>query len=451
MKIPDKHSEILQILHKNGFKSYIVGGAVRDYLMNKHSIDFDIATSAKPYELKDILSKTGYKIKEVGESFNVIMVDDIEIATFRKDRYFGLSDKNVEITYADSIEEDLERRDFTMNSIAYDFNYDRFIDPFDGIKDISNNILRFTGDPILRIHEDPCRILRACRFSALRKDVIVEFNTFSSLYFSRDLVNYVNPERIRLEILKAMNYEYASNFFIMLNKTFILEKIFPTMQKCYGLNGGYHHDEEVFDHLMLAGDFISTKKPLLKLVGYLHDVGKSLAAKDYSDIEEIHFYDHDILGAYELEKELKALKFSNEEIHYIISLVSMHMRTYSKTPKAVRRTIRDMRNLNIPLTDLVRLKIADRHANLRKPDFTDEEIKEFVLKLRRGNKKVVEKSRDLAINGFDIMNIMNLKQGKEVGLIINELMEYVLEYPEKNVRTELIQYLLNKIGEQLCV
>src|SRR4030042_3909609 len=158
--------EIIGRLLEGGHEAYMVGGAVRDYLLGKKPNDTDIATNARPEKIIELFKDRN--VNEVGKSFGVVLVDGIEVATYRSDRYFGLNDKNVKIEYADSIVEDLARRDFTINAMALDLN-GNLIDPFGGKKDLEDGIVKFVGDPNSRIYEDPNRIVRACRFAATFK------------------------------------------------------------------------------------------------------------------------------------------------------------------------------------------------------------------------------------------------------------------------------------------
>jgi len=436
MKLPVKVLEICVVLSENGFESYIVGGAVRDHILGLEPYDFDIATDAKPDDITDLFTKHGCHVKsEIGVSFKITFVDGIEVATFRKDRYFGLNAKNAEISYADTIGEDLNRRDFTMNSIAYNPFTQEFLDPYNGIFDIEHKLIRFTGNPIDRIYEDPCRIIRACRFTTLHKYMYFTLNTESAIRNSAYMVrDSIAPERIRLEILKAMKHPIPSKFFISMHDMGLLEHIFPSMNSCFDLDGGKYHAEDVFTHLMVAGDSIETDNPLLRLSAYLHDVGKASAV--VCDDGKTTFYEHEKIGEKSVALELSNLKFSNDEIHYITKLIRFHMRNIAMhvTPKAIRRLLRAFANDKVEFDDFIKLKIADRHANLKKEDFTDEELNKRIDRVKEIREKgiLVCTPRDLALNGFQIMEILDLKPGPEVGGIVNKLIDITLDDPNKN-------------------
>ena len=269
------HLRIIERLCRCGYHVYVVGGAIRDMFIGKDPVDVDIVTSATPEEIEVFFG--GYPVKSVGKAFGVVLVDGYEVATFRRDRYRGLDDKACQVTFAGSIEEDLGRRDLTINAMALCDMSGDFIDPFHGRDDLRERTIRFVGNPRERIYEDPNRIVRACRFLA-KVDGKFDPETFEALcdcaHYVRD---YVVPERLKAEIMKAMKIKRASRFFCALRDIGALEHIFPAMERCYNHAHGPHHLEDVFDHLMICGDLISTRFPFLKLAGYLHDVGKPAA------------------------------------------------------------------------------------------------------------------------------------------------------------------------------
>jgi len=428
------HKKIIKKLKRSGFQTYITGGAVRDILLGIKPKDYDIVTSAKPDEIKDVFKSE--KISEVGESFKVVIVNGIEVATFRKDRYFGLSDKNVEITYADTIEEDLSRRDLTINAIAY--SEGKFIDPFSGINDIKKRMIKFVDKPEDRIFEDPCRILRLIRFCLLFKDV---YNIDKSSYFAMQkysfLIRHIKKERIRLEILKAMEYHQPSLFFHLLKEFNILRDIFPSLDDGFYHYDGNYHKETIFLHNMITGDNITKRKPLLRLTGYLHDAGKPSA------FNGINYKGHDKIGSEIVSEELRELKFSTDEIKFITNLIEMHM-VYLKelSPKGIRRLNANLHKRNMNWKDLVQLRLADRVGNLKKSNYSRQDIKKYVLNI---NRQLIEKPtfsiKDLDIDGHEVMRIMDLKPGPEVGRILNHLFEKVLESPEFNNNNQLRTFL----------
>lgn len=430
---------ILDRLKNNRFERYIVGGYVRDKLLGIKSYDVDIVTNARPDEIKEIFSDRS--LKSVGETFKVMMVDNIEVATYRKDRYFGGGDKDVEITYADTLEEDLERRDLTINSMALDPSTDKIIDLFNGREDLERGIIRLVGDPEERLFEDTNRIVRACRFQAKIQGIFDPYTFQAMMKFTNSSFELIAKERIKEELMKAMKIKKASIFFRSLYALGMLAHIFPALNKCHDMEHGKYHKEDVFQHNMLAGDCISTKYPLLKLTAYVHDCGKSECYQDTP--EGRSFIQHEYVGCDILKEELKNLTFSNNEIKYVTNLVRYHMRGIKQSgPRAIRRLLKKLEEHNLDYRDLLKIKIADRIANLNKNHYSFGDIRGFLLKYRKEINREAELSfMKLKISGNDIMELLGLKPGKEVGRIKKELEGLVLDKPDKNNREYLLELL----------
>jgi len=424
---------IIRKLCKCGYDAYIVGGAVRDIFLGIKFKDVDIVTSATPDEIIEIFSDR--KVKTVGKSFNVVLVDGIEVATYRHDKYNGLSSKNVEISFAETLEEDLSRRDLTVNSLAFCQYTGDIVDPFNGREDLKNKIIRFTGDAKQRIYEDPDRIIRACRFLA-KLNGTFENETFEALKeYSHLIKDHVSPERIRMEILKAMSIPKASLFFNALHDIGALQYIFPKLNLSFGLEHGKYHNEDVGTHNLLCGDNISNRCVYLKLSGYLHDVGK---VESYENIEgDVSFKGHEKAGYEIVKNELQNLKFSINEVNFISNLVKLHMRNYT-TPKSIRRFLRVCDENKVTYRDVLRLRIADRKANLKRTKFNISDIKDIINRIEfEQQKEPPNKFGDLKINGNEIMEITGLKPGKEVGKILKYLLDLVTDNPELNIKEDL--------------
>jgi len=419
-----------------GYDTYIVGGAIRDLLDGKEPADIDIATSANFRQIEQLFK--GHKIATGGTYFKVAFVDGIEVATFRKDVYKGLSDKNVKVVEAKNILEDLARRDLTINSMAFCQFTGDIIDPYKGRDDLKKRKVKFVGDARDRIYEDPNRIVRACRFLAII-DGIFDPETQRALKDMGGLVKkYVTPERIRIEILKAMKAQYASVFFNALHEIDVLQYIFPSLDCCYYFDvHGLHHRESIITHSLLAGDNISSKYPLIKLATYLHDVGKPQACRFNPKTKDIKFTAHDVEGKYLLLDELKHLTFSSREIEYITTLVRLHMNTFS-SEKSIRKLAHKLNEHDIDLMDLYRLKLADTKANIIKGPYPYATIRADFKRIKKALEPRTENRFDqLAINGKDIMEITGLKPGPKIGKIKDFLLESILEHPNLNDKVHL--------------
>jgi tRNA nucleotidyltransferase/poly(A) polymerase len=430
------HEFIIKKLCDSGYAAYLVGGAVRDLVSGITPYDYDVVTEAPLNKVKEIFYNQ--EIKVIGKSFGVCLINGIEVAGYRKDTYFGLSDKNCKIEPAKTLIEDLGRRDFTINAMAFCPYTGDLIDPYSGIVDLRDKIIRFVGNPIDRIYEDPCRILRACRFlskidgrfSPQTLDALKEYS-----YLVRE---YVAPERIRLEILKALQARKASAFFTALDQIGVLADIFPSLAMAHE-DGGPYHAETIFEHSMLVGDAISQKCCLTKLTGYLHDVGK---------VECRHpdgsFTGHDKVGADLIRVELQALKFATNEINHVCNLIELHMRDINAAKgKGVRRALYRFEEKGVSYIDWLRLKFADATGNKAKGSYSLKQKKDLVLKFE--NELFSETPaffvKDLAISGNDVMAILQINPGPEVGRVLNEVFELVLTNPEKNKKEELLTWL----------
>ena len=438
--------KIFEILHKKGYEAFVVGGFVRDSILRIPSTDIDIVTSALPDQIIELFPND--KVDLVGKSFGVVLVNGIEVASYRNDKYFGLSDKNSVIEFG-TLETDSARRDLTINSIFFDPISGVIFDPNGGMSDIRNKIIKFVGNPKDRIFEDPNRIVRICRF---RSQIDGSFTpeTFNALKEHAHLLEaHVHVQRLRVEILKAMKTKKASEFFESLKRIGALKYIFPSLDKCI-IDGGIHHGEDVFTHNMIAGDDVSTKFPLVKLATYLHDVGKPITKRLNPGTGNVWFEGHDEAGASILESELKDLTFSNEEVSTITGLVNLHMRiSFGMGPKAIRKLLRSLNEAGLSYKDLLRVRHGDMVANLRKA-FDGHVFKLAVRKFRKeivGNKNEPFSLKSLMVNGMDVMDTLNIQPGPEVGRILNALFEEFLEHPGINERGFLIERI-KILGEE---
>ena len=433
------HNELAEKLVKKGFQVFVVGGAVRDELLGLKPNDVDLCTNATPEEVADVFK--GHRVNLVGDFFKVTVVDDVEVATFRGDKYLGLNHKDCVCQKVDTVEEDLQRRDLTVNSMARNFATGELVDPFGGRDDLKNRVVKFTGNPVDRLTEDPNRHLRACRFLATL-DASFDEETFDALKACANYVpEYVAPERLRLEVLKAMKAQKASKFFYAMKHTGTLKHVLPSLDDCFFVQGGKHHREGVFEHCMLAGDHLFAQNPLLRLTGYLHDVGKS--KYQFNSEGELTYHGHEKDGEELVRRDLEALRFSNDEVAYVSSLVSLHMTPLhgDQTKKAVRRALRKLAERNLVYQDFLALKVVDRKSNLGKPDYTEEEVGEFHSLFENAflnEEEAAFSVKDLKVTGNDVMELLNLTPCKRVGEVLNHLLTQVVEGELVNTRESLL-------------
>ena len=421
---------IIDTLKKNGFQAYIAGGAVRDILLQKKPEDFDILTNASIKELASLFKDQ--KVKTMGKTFPICTINGIEISSGRAK--FHLSDFP---------ESDLAQRDFTINSMAWDPISKKIIDPFNGKKDLEDAMIRFTKDPEKRIAEDPARMVRACRFAALI-DGSFSLSSLELILANKDkLDTLVAKERIHTEIIKAMGLKRPSLFFKALKKTGLLSKIFPGLDRCHGLDGGPHHGETVFEHSMMVGDALPKNLSVLRLAGFLHDVGKFDAAKKKDGSLTFAGHENETKAVIH---DLERLRFPNKDIAYITSLINTHMRplTDQTTPKAARRLLLMLDKSGLDYGDFMRMRIADKKGNLAKRPYTISEIRIRLKKLftqMQGQKAF--QMNHLKINGNDIIQILGMAPGPDVGKIKQQLFEMVLDDPELNNYNDLKKLCLS--------
>ncbi len=414
------HLDIVRRLCDNNCDTYIVGGGIRDMLLGNDPDDYDVVTEATPDKVLELFKDCN--VKQVGKSFGVILVEGYEVATFRYDRY---KDSKCIVSFADTIHEDLNRRDLTVNAMAFCELTGDLIDDHGGRSDLEKRIIKFVGDPYERITEDPCRILRACRFLA-KIDGTFDLDTFQALNRSvvwYERLKYVAPERIRLEILKAMKTPNASIFFEALHSIGALEHIFPSLDVCWKHEHGSHHKENIFEHCMYAGDAITTDDPILKLTGYLHDVGKPPSFKDGK------FIMHEVVGRDLIQDELRKLTFSSDEIYRICGLVRLHMNSIQKmTPKAIRKLLKKFDEKGVIIDDFMVLRKADRKANIARTDFTEEEWIAMENQLRQ---EFVEERpfniHSLAFKGGDIIKEFSLEPGPIIGKLQRLMLDHIID------------------------
>ncbi len=430
------HIDIIKRLCDHNHDTYLVGGGIRDMLSGDEPDDFDVVTAASPETIMDLFADCD--VKTVGKSFGVVLVNGYEVATFRHDRHDGIGDKNCTVFFASSIQEDLSRRDFTVNAMAYCELTGEIVDIHGGRGDLQSRVIRFVGDPLQRIQEDPNRIIRACRFlSKLEGEFDLETRSALSAnaHYVRDCVA---PERIRLEILKAMELPMPSLFFSALHSIGALQYVFPAMDACVEHTHGDYHVEDIFVHLMIAGDVAGPEDPLLRLAMYLHDIGKPVAYRRRGDGSFVH---HEKIGEDIVVEELRNLKFSKAEIFRIKNLVEIHMATIGNvSDKAMRKFLKRLSEQNVSFDDFIKLRIADRAANRKKQPFSDEEITTMTEHVSRiQNEAIPFDAKSLDISGGELISELNLTPGPVIGDLQRYLLHQVLEQGQNaNSRESLL-------------
>lgn len=447
IKIDNVLQKFNQVFESNGFKAYLVGGAVRDIFLNKPCSDWDVATNAKPEDVMKMFNfvvPTGIAHGTVTVHF---MKEEIEVTTFRTESDYSDGRHPDKIEYAATIEEDLSRRDFTMNAIAVDLKNGKIVDPFGGQKDIKKKIIRTVGNPHERFMEDGLRPVRALRFAS-QLNFSIEKKTYLEI-FKNDIQKKtlsISVERFRDEFMKMMKSERPSVGLKLMEETGILNLFIPEFTECRGCvqsdKRGYHQFD-VLDHLFYACDGAPKSKPLVRLAALLHDIGKPKAKRVSLEdgFEKITFYNHDFIGSEKAIEIMTRLKFSNKEIEHVSHLIKNHMYHYETnwSDGAVRRFIVRVGKENIE--DLFDLRLSDiygmHNCAVSPQSLSTDLFVEFSDRIKNVLSKDGALSlKDLKINGNDLVKLG--VQGKKIGIILNELFESVLEDPEMNDHEKLM-------------
>lgn len=433
INLPHKVDFIINTLYENGFEAFAVGGCVRDSILNKMPGDWDMTTSALPENIISIFDKTIPTGMKHGTITIIIDKEFFEVTTYRIDGDYKDNRRPDQVEFVTSIEEDLSRRDFTINAMAYNHK-EGLIDFFNGKEDLQNRIIRCVGDADTRFKEDALRMLRAIRFSA-QLEFSIEEETFKAISNNSHLIKAISQERIREELTKILLSEKPSYAFINLEKSGILKHILPEIQKMVGFDQkNPHHDKDIFMHTLSVVDN-TPKDKNLRLSALFHDIAKPVTfSVDNKGIG--HFYGHDKIGTEITEKVLKRLTFDNKTIDIVTRLVKDHMVMFNK-PKdiTIKKLINRVGKENIPL--LFVLQRADIKSSAPPFNFTPIEYVEQKVNTILEHKEPIS-LKDLNITGEDLIRELNLKPGKIIGEILNKLLERVLKDPSLNDYDKLI-------------
>jgi tRNA nucleotidyltransferase (CCA-adding enzyme) len=459
IQLPQKVDYIINQLMKYGFEAYAVGGCVRDSILGKEPEDWDITTSAKPEEVKKIFRRTIDTGILHGTVTVMLEKEGYEVTTYRIDGEYEDNRHPKEVAFTANLTEDLKRRDFTINAMAYNVQ-DGLVDIFGGLKDIKDGIIRCVGSAGDRFDEDALRILRAIRFSA-QLGFEIEEETLEAIQVKKEHLKNISAERIRVELNKLLLSDHPDKLF-MGYETGITKVILPEfdiMMVTEQFN--YHHIYSVGVHtvkgieavgktkeklsamelgnilkLPKSQEFNSKDKLVLKWTLLLHDVEKPSCKFRGKDGED-HFYGHQEKGAQTAKNILKRLKFDNETMDKVVRLVQWHDYDFSRTPAGMRKATNKIGEDIMEL--LFEVKRADVLA--QNPDTWEHKLTNIteaeILFYEIQKKEECINLKMLAINGQDLINL-GLEPGKKIGDILNKLLEFVLEKPEYNEKEILI-------------
>ena len=453
--IPEEVTYVTETLKKSGFEAYLVGGCVRDLFMGRKPKDWDITTNAIPEEIIPLFSKTFYEndfgtVGVVNEEVSDETLKIIEITPYRLESSYSDHRRPDSVKFSKNILDDLKRRDFTINAIAYDAESGEIIDPFSGVADLARGVIKTVGEAKERFFEDGLRILRAVRLH-VELNLPLDHDTEKSILENKHILGEVSKERIRDEFVKIIMSDNPGGGLMILKKLGLLEYIIPEIEESVGVEQNKAHAYDVWTHLLKTVQHSADKQYLLhvRLSALLHDIAKPKARRWDKEAEQWTFYGHEVLGSHVTKKILEDLRFSRETIEKVTNLVRWHM-FFSDTEKithsAVRRLIANVGKENV--WDLIDMRGCDRIGTGRP--------KENPYRLRKYKAMIEEVMRDpisvsmLKTDGKKIMELLGITPGPKIGQILNALMEDVLEDPSLNTEEYLNKktFELNKMSDR---
>ena len=414
-----------------------MGGCVRDALLGLPCDDYDVATNARPSDIRKLFPKS----RAVGPAFGVMLVKGVEVSTFRNDGTYSDHRHPDNVTYADTIEDDLSRRDFTVNAMAYDG--EKVVDPYGGKSDLENRIIRFVGSARKRMREDPLRALRACRFAA-KIDGTITPSSAKAIKDLSHLVDFVSKERRQQELSKMLMGPRPEKAMALVARLGLLPYLILDLVPSMGCQQPPHHKEDCWEHALLTLKNARKKDLAFRLACLVHDIAKPLA-KAEKEGGACTFYKHEVLGDSMARKALKDLKYSNEIIETVAEYTRYHMRpllfdSHMKDP-ALQRLIGGLRYISF--RDLIRFMLCDLRGNAY---HTDEPFS-YTLKITRPimeryyrimREKRILKLSDLPVTGDDLMRELNIPPGPAVGDMLKKLYAFALNKPKSATREKLL-------------
>ena len=441
LRLPKGVGDILGKFEKAGFEIYIVGGVVRDAILGKLLYDWDFTTNATPEEILKLFPDGFYDNKYGTVGIRAGELEGLrpyEITTFRTEH--GYSDKRHpdKVAWGKTLEEDLARRDFTINALALNKNLE-VIDPFGGMDDLKNKLIRAVGDANQRFGEDALRMMRAVRIAA-QPGFTIEETTLQAIQANAGNIKQIAAERIRDEVFKLLMSDYPSDGYKLLRSSDLGEQIFPEMEKTFGVeqkSPGRHHIYDVGTHSVESLKFCVSSDPVTRLATLIHDVGKVRTQKVYPD-GRITFYNHEMESARIAQNIAERLRFSNDQKDKFVRLVRWHQFTVDErqTDSAIRRILKNVGLAN--MQDMLALRVADRlGGGARATSWRLEEFKTRLVEVQKQPFSV----QDLKVNGNDVMKIKKLKPGPQVGKYLEALFTEV-EKGLPNEKEELLEKLL---------
>lgn len=450
--IPKEVQHVADTLEGRGFEAYLVGGCVRDLLIGKQPKDWDITTDAHPTEIESLFPDTYINndfgtVGVVNKDTEEETVKVVEVTPFRTESTYSDARRPDSVEFGVSLEEDLKRRDFTVNAIAYRLHGEKIVDPYEGQLDIEKKRIRAVGHPSDRFSEDALRMMRAVRL-AVELEFVIDAETMNAITENKENLSRISKERIRDEFSRILESKQPMQGIVFLEKLGLIPYIAPDLLRGIGVEQNQAHKYDVYEHLLRTMQHGADKDWSfdIRLAGLFHDISKPETRRWSKEKNDWTFHGHEVVGAKVTKKALEALKFPKERIDRIVKLVRWHMFFSDPdqvTLSAVRRTVANVGPENI--WDLLKLRRCDRIGTGRP--------KEQPFRLRKYTAMVEEALRDpisvkmLNIDGSKIMEITEEKPGPKLGHTLHALLEEVLDDPSKNSE----EYLQTRAKELMAM
>lgn len=441
IELPRKVVLIIKNLQRHGYDAYAVGGCVRDSILNRKPEDWDITTSAKPEQAKRIFRRTVDTGIEHGTVTVLIGKDGFEVTTYRVDGLYEDGRHPKEVTFTSRLEEDLKRRDFTINAMAYNDD-ERLVDAFGGMRDLNYHLIRCVGDPKERFSEDALRILRAVRFSA-QLAFPIEPETAEAIKSLAPNLEKISAERIQAELVKLLVSDHPERIQDACELG-ITKVVLPEWDDMVGVKQNTpHHKYDVAAHTVHALQNVKNDK-VLRLTMLFHDMGKPVM-KTTDENGRDHFKGHAIASEQIAKTVMKRLKFDNDTIRKVTKLVAYHDYRMEPTGANVRRAMHEIGVELFPYYLAVRLADTKAQSSYERRGKLENiiQIRELYRNALRNKECVTLK--DLAVTGTDLINL-GIAPGKELGTLLNELLDMVIEDPAWNQKGKLCDYVKERFG-----
>jgi tRNA nucleotidyltransferase (CCA-adding enzyme) len=448
-QIPADVLAVCRRLHDAGFEAHLVGGGIRDMLLGRAPADFDVATRARPEEVLDLFGQafaipTGLQHGTVTVLTDASPRRSVEVTTFRGEGAYLDGRRPSSVSYVSTLDEDLSRRDFTMNAVAFEPLTGRLTDPFDGQGDLGRRVVRAVGDAVARFREDGLRPIRAVR-QATQLQFEIEPATLVAIGQTLDVFRKVSAERVRDEMLKLLAAPRPSRGLDLMRVTGLLGEVLPELLEGVGCVQNRFHRHDVYGHTLAVVDE-THGGPIVRLGALLHDIGKPRAQQPREGAPgEYSFFKHEIVGAEMADAICRRLRLSTADRERTVAMVAHHMFFYTPdwTDGTVRRFVRRVG------PDVLGDLFALREGDIAGRGFgEDPEVELGELRRRVGAVAAADAAlrvTDLAIDGRDVMRILGIPPGKQIGLILEQLLELVLDDPSLNEPATL-EALVRKLG-----